>query len=141
MTAGILLPYFDALESQPAVRWRGQVTQVVGSLLESTGPPCSLGECCEVRDSAGHVYAGEVVGFRGTTVLTMPLEKPSGVRYGDPIVALGVRPCLAVGEELLGRVVDGAGRPLDGLDPNTGSERRPLDGPDDRVADSAVERE
>ena len=136
MTAGILLPYFDALESQPAVRWRGQVTQVVGSLLESTGPPCSLGECCEVRDSAGHVYAGEVVGFRGTTVLTMPLEKPSGVRYGDPIVALGVRPCLAVGEELLGRVVDGAGRPLDGLHPYTGSERRPLDG----AAPLALER-
>jgi len=136
MTAGILLPYFDALESQPAVRWRGQVTQVVGSLLESTGPPCSLGECCEVRDSAGHVYAGEVVGFRGTTVLTMPLEKPSGVRYGDPIVALGVRPCLAVGQELLGRVVDGAGRPRDGLDPYTGSERRPLDG----AAPLALER-
>jgi len=136
MTAGILLPYFNALESQPAVRWRGRVTQVVGSLLESTGPPCSLGECCEVRDSSGHTYAGEVVGFRGTTVLTMPLEKPSGVRYGDPIVALGVRPSLAVGEELLGRVVDGAGRPLDGLGPYTGSQRRPLDG----AAPLALER-
>jgi len=136
MTARVLLPYFDALESQPAVRWRGQVTQVVGSLLESTGPPCSLGECCEVHDSSGHTYAGEVVGFRGATVLTMPLEKPSGVRYGDPIIALGVRPCLAVGEELLGRVVDGAGRPLDGLHPYTGSERRPLDG----AAPLALER-
>jgi flagellum-specific ATP synthase len=77
-----------------------------------------------------------VVGFRGTTVLTMPLEKPSGVRYGDPIVALGVRPSLAVGEELLGRVVDGAGRPLDGLGPYTGSQRRPLDG----AAPLALER-
>jgi flagellum-specific ATP synthase len=66
----------------------------------------------------------------------MPLEKPSGVRYGDPIIALGVRPCLAVGEELLGRVVDGAGRPLDGLHPYTGSERRPLDG----AAPLALER-
>ncbi|MFZ0794012.1 MAG: flagellum-specific ATP synthase FliI, partial [Candidatus Korobacteraceae bacterium] len=102
MSAGALLPYFEALKSQPAVLWRGRVTQVVGSLLESTGPPCSLGECCQVRDSAGHTYSGEVVGFRGTTVLTMPLEKPSVVRYGDTVVALGVRPCLAVGEELLG---------------------------------------
>ena len=128
MIPGALLPYFHALDSQPAVRWQGQVTQVVGSLVESTGPPCSLGECCQIHDAAGHIYAGEVVGFRGTTVLTMPLEKPSGVRYGDSIVALGARPSLAVGEELIGRVVDGAGRPLDGLHPYTGSDRRALDG-------------
>ena len=38
MTADVLLPYFDTLESQPAVRWRGRVTQVLGNLLESTGP-------------------------------------------------------------------------------------------------------
>src|SRR5579883_2215098 len=127
MSAGSLLPYFHALESRPAVRWQGQVTQVVGNLVESLGPPCSLGECSEIRDSSGHIYAGEVVGFRGTTVLTMPLEKPSGVRYGDPIVALGTRPSLAVGEELLGRVVDATGRALDGKHPYVGSDRRPLD--------------
>ena len=136
MTATTLLPYFHTLESQPAVRWRGRVTQVVGSLLESAGPPCSLGECCEVRDSAGHVYPGEVVGFRGTTVLTMPLEKPSGVRYGDVVVALGARPSLAVSEELIGRVVDGAGRPLDGRYPCVRGNRRPLDG----AAPQALER-
>ncbi len=127
MSAGSLLPYFHALESSPVVRWRGQVSQVVGNLVESMGPPCSLGECSEIRDSSGHIYAGEVVGFRGTTVLTMPLEKPSGVRYGDPILALGTRPSLAVGEELLGRVVDATGRPLDGKHPYVGSDRRPLD--------------
>ena len=68
------------------------MTQVVGNLVESAGPPCSLGECCEIRDAAGHIYAGEVVGFRGTTVLSMPLEKPSGVRYGDAIVAWAYGP-------------------------------------------------
>jgi flagellum-specific ATP synthase len=136
MSAAGLLPYFTALESNAAVRWRGRVTQIVGNLLESTGPPCSLGECCDVRDSAGHVYAGEVVGFRGTTVLTMPMEKPSGVRYGDPIVALGVRPAMAVGEELLGRVVDGAGRPLDGMGPYISQDLRPLEG----AAPAALER-
>ena len=109
----VLSPYFNQLESRPAICWRGRVTQVVGNLLESVGPPCSLGECCEVRD-AGGIYWGEVVRFRGTTVLTMPLEKPSGVRYGDPIVAHGERPFVAVGEELLGRVIDGSGCALDG---------------------------
>ncbi len=66
-----------------------------------------------MQDSAGNLYPGEVVGFRGTTVLTMPLEKPSGIRFGDPIVGLGVRPAIGVGQELLGRVIDGR-RPLDG---------------------------
>ncbi|MGB8885537.1 MAG: FliI/YscN family ATPase [Candidatus Korobacteraceae bacterium] len=127
MTPSVLLPYFSLLESRPGICWQGKVTQVVGNLLESAGPPCSLGECCEVRDAAGHIYSGEVVGFRGTTVLTMPLEKPSGVRYGDPIVAQGKRPSIAVGEELLGRVIDGTGCVLDGRPAPGARHRRPLD--------------
>ncbi len=129
MNQQVLLPYFSALESRPAICWQGRVTQVVGSLVESAGPPCSLGECCEVRDAAGHIYSGEVVGFRGTTVLTMPLEKPSGVRYGDPIVGLGKRPAIGVGEELLGRVIDGTGGALDGRPDAGARQRRPLDTP------------
>jgi flagellum-specific ATP synthase len=136
MSNQVLVPYFSLLESRPAVSWRGRVTQVVGNLLESAGPPCCLGECCEVRDSSGHLYSGEVVGFRGSTVLTMPLEKPSGVRYGDPVVAHGERPSIAVGEDLLGRVIDGAGHPLDGRGPCNARERRGLDG----AAPLALER-
>jgi len=128
MSEGALFSYFAALEASPLVQWQGRVTQIVGNMLESAGPPCSLGECCEIRDAGGHVYPAEVVGFRGTTVLTMPLEKPSGVRYGDCVVALGSRPALPVGVELVGRVVDGIGRPLDGgVRPRSG-ERRALDG-------------
>ena len=70
---------------------------------------------------------GEVVGFRGTTVLSMPLEKPSGIRFGDAIVGLGVRPSLFVGKELLGRVVDGRGRPLDGAPLARAGQYRALD--------------
>jgi len=129
MTSGVLVPYFSQLEGRRTVCWQGRVTQVVGNLVESTGPPCCLGECCEVRDSHGHIYFGEVVGFRGGTVLTMPLEKPSGVRYGDAIFARGERPLLAVGDGLLGRVIDGTGQPLDGRGPYAARQRRPLDGP------------
>jgi flagellum-specific ATP synthase len=127
MSAEPLLAYFDALQLRPAVRWRGRVTQIVGNLVESAGPPCSLGECCELLDAAGNVYSGEVVGFRGTTVLSMPLEKPSGIRFGDSIVGLGVRPSLFAGEELLGRVLDGRGCPLDGAPLDGYGQRRPLD--------------
>jgi flagellum-specific ATP synthase len=127
MNDAVLQSFFGSLESCPILRWQGCVRQIVGNVLESTGPPCSLGECCEIRDRAGHVYAGEVVGFRGTTVLTMPLEKPSGVRYGDAIVGLGKRPSLPVSGELLGRAVDGLGRPLDGVTSPRCGEQRALD--------------
>jgi len=136
MSNAVLEGYFGALESCPPLRWRGRVTQVVGNILESIGPPCSLGEGCEIHDAAGHRYAGEVVGFRGTTVLTMPVEKPSGIRYGDRIVALGKRPSLPVSDELLGRVIDGMGRPLDGARRPHGDEYRALDS----AAPAALER-
>src|SRR5271157_4738223 len=136
MTGSVLLPYFSQLEGRHPVAWQGRVMQVVGNLVESSGPPCCLGECCEIRDFHGHVYPAEVVGFRGSTVLTMPLEKPSGIRYGDAVFARGERPSLAVGDELLGRVIDGAGRPLDGLGGYGARHRRALDG----AAPSALER-
>src|SRR5271166_3963603 len=136
MTGGALIPYFSQLEGRRVVLWQGRVTQVVGNLVESAGPPCCLGECCEIRDSGGHIYAGEVVGFRGSTVLTMPLEKPSGIRYGDAISARGERPSLAVGDDLLGRVIDGAGQSLDGLGPYVARRRCALDG----AAPSALNR-
>jgi len=127
VSSGVLIPYFTQLEGRRTLAWQGRVTQVVGNLVESVGPPCSLGECCEIHDSGGRVYSGEVVGFRGSTVLTLPLEKPSGVRFGDAVFARGERPSLAVGEGLLGRVIDGAAKPLDGLGPYAARQRQILD--------------
>ncbi len=66
----------------------------------------------------------------------MPLEKPSGVRYGDPIVARGIWPSVAVGEELLGRVIDGTGCALDGRPAPGARQHRPLD----TVAPLALQR-
>jgi flagellum-specific ATP synthase len=110
-------PYFRHLEECSTARWTGRVTKAAGHLVESEGPFCSLGEACEIVDAEGRVYAGEIIGFRGTTVLSMPLERLGGIRYGDRITTWGAQPRLRVGEELLGRVVDGAGRPLDSAPP------------------------
>ncbi len=112
-----LAPYFRRLESCSSLRWQGRVTQLIGQLVESEGPFCSVGELCEVVDRNGKVFSGEIVGFRGTTVLSMPLERPSGVRYGDRVVTWGARPVLRVGDGLLGRVIDGMGEPIDSLGP------------------------
>jgi flagellum-specific ATP synthase len=116
MSAPVLLaPYFKRLESCSSLRWRGRVTELIGQLVESEGPFCSVGELCEVEDASGAIFPGEIVGFRGTTVLSMPLARPNGIRYGDPVVTWGARPLVRVGDGLLGRVIDGMGEPIDSL--------------------------
>jgi len=123
----ILTPYFSRLESCSALRWEGRVTQVVGQMVESDGPFCCVGELCHLIDSRGRIFPGEVVGFRGAVVLSMPLERPGGLRYGDRIVTWGARPTMRVGEQLLGRVIDGGGVPLDAQPPPTGRDFREFD--------------
>ena len=108
-----LAPYLRHLEECSTFRWYGRVTKAVGHVVESEGPFCSLGECCEIVDPQGGAHPGEIVGFRGSTVLSMPLQELDGIRYGDRIVTWGAHPTIRVGEELLGRVIDGAGNPLD----------------------------
>jgi len=111
--AALLAPYFRRLESLSTARWYGRVTKAVGHIVESEGPFCCLGECCEIFGPTGEPHSGEVVGFRGSTVLSMPLERLGGIRYGDRIATWGAKPTLRVGEDLLGRVIDGLGKPLD----------------------------
>jgi len=133
-----LAPYLARLESCSAVRWQGRVTQVVGSLVESDGPFCSVGEICHIRDSRGRLLPGEIVGFRGSTVLSMPLDVARGVRRGDRLITWGEHATLRVSDEMLGRVLDGCGRPLDSLASYRAREYRALDAaaplPLDRVS-------
>jgi flagellum-specific ATP synthase len=124
---GVLAPYLARLESGSALRWQGRVTQVIGPLLESKGPFCSVGEICEIHDAQGRMLPGEIVGFRGSTVLSMALDTPRGVRHGDRVVTWGEHARLRVGDGLLGRVIDGSGQPLDALGPYRAREYRPLD--------------
>ena len=80
------------LRDASTLRWTGRVSQVVGNLVESEGPFCSVGECCEITNSNGVKLTGEIVGFRDSAVLAMPLERPAGIRFGDPIVTWGATP-------------------------------------------------
>ncbi|MGI4830245.1 MAG: FliI/YscN family ATPase, partial [Janthinobacterium lividum] len=101
---------------------------VVGNLVESEGPLCSVGDACTILMANGQTYTGEVVGFRGPVMLTMTLQLPRGVQYGDRIEAVGSRPSIRVGPEMLGRVIDGTGQPLDTLGAYSARTSRPVDG-------------
>ncbi len=130
-----LEPYFAMLQTRPAWRWTGRVVQANGQTVESEGPLCSVGEGCEVIDRTGAVHAGEVIGFRGQHVVSMPLNATQGIQYGDGVRALGSAPSLAIGEQMQGRVLDALGQPLDGgakprvraLWPLDGAMPRPMD--------------
>ncbi len=125
----LLAPFFRHLAECSTARWTGRVTKAVGNIVESEGPFCALGEQCEIVGAAGRSYAGEIVGFRGSTVLSMTLAKPDGIRYGDRVTTWGARPSLRVGKGLLGRVIDGAGNVLDGRGSYPAREHWPLDSP------------
>jgi flagellum-specific ATP synthase len=114
MKRPLLAPFNHHLKSGSTLRWSGRVNQVVGNLVESDGPFCFVGESCEIKDAAGRSYAGEIIGFRGSTMLSMTADPLRGIRFGDRIETWGARPSVRVGPGLLGRVVDTAGNPLDG---------------------------
>src|ERR1035441_1757556 len=95
-------------------RWRGKVVESVGQTIESAGPLASVGECCQIMDQFGRPHLAEVIGFRGSNVLSMPVESTEGIRYGDRVSALGVHPEIEVGPALMGRVLNALGEPIDG---------------------------
>ncbi len=108
-----------------------------GQTVESAGPSCCVGECCEIVDVDGVAHEAEVIGFRGSHVLAMPVEATQGIRYGDAVRALGVAPRMAIGDEMQGRVLDALGQPMDGLGAMRLVGSAPLDG----TVPLAMERE
>jgi flagellum-specific ATP synthase len=128
MSGLLLAPYVHQLEAGSTLRWKGRLIQVVGNLMESDGPAGFVGESCEIETSDGRVYPGEIIGFRGATVLSMAVNPPQGVRLGDSVVAWGARPSVRVGPGLLGRVIDPAGNPLDGKGEYRAAKSVTLDG-------------
>ena len=127
MTA-LLTRYFARLERGQPWRWRGKVLESVGQTIESAGPLASVGECCEVTDQFGHPHLAEVIGFRGANVLSMPVGTTEGIRFGDQVAALGMRPEIEVGTALMGRVLNALGEPIDEGGMPSVSETMLLDG-------------
>jgi FliI/YscN family ATPase len=89
------------------------VVELVGLLVASRGPAVAVGDFCEVITSAGRRIRTQVVGFRDGHVLSMPLEEIDGIQLHDRIVARRDDAQVAVGPDLVGRVLDGFGKPLD----------------------------
>jgi flagellum-specific ATP synthase len=114
----------DRADPLPVV---GRVVRTVGLLVESEGPRARVGDLCELQGGPGEeALTVEVVGFREGRLLSVPLGGTVGIRAGHRIVARGSTAVVPVGSELLGRVVDGLGRPLDQLGPINAAVTYPL---------------
>lgn len=106
----------QALSQGRLIEVHGSVSDVAGLVIECNGPNAAIGDVCIVGGQSGQVSC-EVVGFRGDRTLLMPLGELSGVRPGDPVRATGEPFKVPTGNEMLGRVLDGLGRPMDDLGP------------------------
>src|SRR5438105_2312280 len=91
----------------------GIVEKVVGNTIESHGPNVTTGCVCWLENQGKRVPI-EVVGFKDGKVIAMPLGKIDGIRQGDILQASGRTASIGMSEQLLGRILDGLGRPIDG---------------------------
>lgn len=97
------------------ILFSGKVTQVVGTVVEGCLPNCSLGMLCDIF--SGNSLSGvraEVVGFRDDKVILIPFGEMRGIKLGSKIISKGITPKVGAGYELLGRVINGVGNPIDG---------------------------
>jgi flagellum-specific ATP synthase len=119
----------QAIANTELVARTGRVFAVRGQIVEAMGPAAQIGERCRIETAHARASVDtEVVGFnKGATVL-MPLGSIEGIAVGERIVALGELPDVPVGPQLLGRVVDAFGRPVDDCGPLVAEQRRSLRG-------------
>lgn len=122
---------WDSMDSRISqldfVRINGRVSKVVGLVIESKGPDVRVGDLCDIRFRRGrHNLEAEVVGFRDDRVLLMPLGELRDIGPGCEVVSIGRPLGVNVGPGLLGRILDGLGRPMDDRGPVGSSEFYPL---------------
>ncbi len=122
-----------AIDEADLARRHGYVSNLIGLIIEVTGLQAEIGEVCLVEGGRGEdarpAVPAEVVGFREGRTLLMPLGELHGIGPGTRVLASGAPFRVAVGDELLGRIVDGLGRPDDGGPVPAGTPRSTIAAP------------
>ncbi|NLY41504.1 MAG: EscN/YscN/HrcN family type III secretion system ATPase [Desulfovibrionales bacterium] len=117
----------EAVHATTSVEIRGRVEQVVGTIIRAVVPGVKVGEICLLRNPWDDwTLKAEVVGFAKQTALLTPLGDLQGISPSTEVIPTGEIHSVPVGEELLGRVLDGLGNPIDGAGPLTPRTRYPV---------------
>jgi len=128
--------YEQALERVVPIKTVGRVTNVVGLTIEATGPFGAIGDVCWIETGENTRVRAEIAGFREKRTLIMPLGEVRGISPGMRVVNTRRKLEVAVGPEVLGRIIGGDGEPIDGH----GVIQAPVVYPVDRQPPSAYER-
>ena len=120
--------YHSRLERVRGPVLEGKLTRMVGLTLEAVGCRAAIGDQCDIVNAGGQRVEAEVVGFAGESLYLMPTGDIRGLEQDARVVPTGKAVEAVVGDHLLGRVIDGAGRPLDGKGPIHADQRRSLSG-------------
>ena len=125
----MLSPQLELLDSATAPELRGTVTHVRGLAVRVTDLPVPVGSLVQLHTQRGRgpVIDGEVVGLDDHQAIVMPLAHTTGISRGDAVVAQQTHQAVPAGESMLGRVVDGMGRPMDGKGPLRDTIPRPVE--------------
>lgn len=119
---------YAAIDKARTIRQSGRVKRVVGLTIESEGPAVSLGHICYIENlESGARVEAEVVGFRDDRLLLMSLGNLKGITPGAAVVSLGDHLRTPVGRGLIGRTLNGLGRPIDGLGKLATTESRSIE--------------
>lgn len=119
-----LAPYMNRLAEVASFLLSGRVVRVVGTVIESIGPPCAIGEVCRIHTADGKEIYAEVVGFKDERLILMPMDEVGNLEPGSTVVTTGAPLRVPVGESCLGRIFDGLGRPIDNGGPLVGTALR-----------------
>ena len=108
--------YIDIIQKTRSIREIGKITEIIGLTIEADGPRSSIGDLCYIYNNYNDKPTmAEVVGFKKDKILLMPLASPDGIRPGALVVNTGGAMKIGVGNQLIGRVLDGLGNPIDTL--------------------------
>jgi len=123
-----LAPYTERLQETPELIVEGRLCRMVGLTLEAEGCRAPIGSLCLIEAKNGSRIGAEVVGFAGERLFLMPTGSTHGLEPGCRVIPLGTNSLAKVGFGLLGRVLNGAGQPLDAKGPLLVDDQVPLSG-------------
>ncbi|HEY3244201.1 MAG TPA: FliI/YscN family ATPase [Phycisphaerae bacterium] len=113
----VLARQLALIDSAQTIRVTGRVRDIVGLTVVAEGLPLPVGAMCLIRPRATAPVEAEVIGFQGARTVLLPLSLPQGIAAGAAVESTAAMQSVAVGRQMLGRTVDGLGRPLDGRPP------------------------
>jgi flagellum-specific ATP synthase len=119
--------FHSALHAMNLLNCRGSVVRVAGLRVESNGPAVALGELCGIHIRDGRRVLAEVVGFQSNHLILLPLEYIEGISPGDAVTTRTTPRFITLSDDVMGRVVNGLGEPIDDKGPLVGTDKKALD--------------